>query len=173
MRHALLAIAFALACAAATASAQSGRVKRPEPAAQPSPAQQPAGQQQGAARKDDLLSLAKRNAAADDDAEPERDEAGNRVYRGIQVDSKARIISKPDAVYPRGARRHNVQGEVVLRLVLAASGKVENVTVVKGLPNGVTEAAIKAARQIKFVPAEKDGRKVSQRVTIHFNFNLY
>ncbi|MBD0373542.1 MAG: energy transducer TonB, partial [Pyrinomonadaceae bacterium] len=44
---------------------------------------------------------------------------------------------------------------------------------VKGLPDGLTEKAIAAARQIKFVPAQKDGRNVSQYIQIEYNFNLY
>lgn len=173
MRHALLATAVALACAA-TAAAQSGRVKRPEPAAQPSPEQHDAPLLPPAARdavKPEAEHALKRGG--DDDAEPERDEAGNRVYFGRQVDRKARLLSRPEPAYPRRARRSAVQGTVVLRAVLAASGKVEKVTVIKGLPEGVTEEAIKAARAIKFEPAERDGRKVSQSVIIEYNFNVY
>jgi len=163
----LLATAIALACAAA-AAAQSGRVKRAEPAATPTPEQQrEAAQQKGgghAVTGDD---------GTDEDAGPERDEAGNRVYLARQVDRKARLLSRPAPAYPRRARRGDVQGTVVLRVVLAASGKVEKITVLKGLPGGVTEEAIKAARQIKFVPAERDGRPVSQSAIVEYNFNLY
>ena len=166
MRLLLRAFVLALACAA-TAAAQSGRVRRPEPAAQPSPEQR-AGQDESARQGGDQSA-----ADADDDAEPERDEAGDRVYRGRQVDRKVQLLSRPAPADAHRARRHDVRGEVVLRVVLAASGKVEKIVVVKGLPHGVTEAAIKAARGIRFVPAERDGRKVSQWVTIHYNFNLY
>ncbi|MDX6695309.1 MAG: hypothetical protein QOF02_3861, partial [Blastocatellia bacterium] len=38
---------------------------------------------------------------------------------------------------------------------------------------GLTEKAIAAARQIRFSPAMKDGRAVSQFVQIEYNFNLY
>jgi outer membrane biosynthesis protein TonB len=44
---------------------------------------------------------------------------------------------------------------------------------VSRLPDGLTEKAIEAARRISFTPAEKDGRKVSQYVTIEYNFNIY
>jgi TonB family protein len=163
----LKAFAFALACAA-TLAAQSGRVKRAEPAAQPSPERR-----QEAAQKEGLLRLVKGDPAADDDAEPERDEEGNRVYLGRQVDRRARLLSRPEPDYTRRARRNRVRGRVVLRAVLAASGKVERVTVVKRLPDGLTEEAIKAARAIKFEPAERDGRKVSQSVVIEYHFDVY
>jgi TonB family protein len=89
---------------------------------------------------------------------------------GRQVDRKARLLSRPE---PASPRRGEIQGTVRLRAILAASGKVEKITVLKGLPEGVTEEAIKAARLIKFVPAERDGRRVSQSVIIEYNFNLY
>ena len=163
----LLVLAFALACAAA-ASAQSGRVKRAEPITTPTPAEQrEAARQQGGGH------AITGEAGADEDAEPERDEAGNRVYLARQVDRKARVLSRPAPAYPRRARRGDVQGTVILRAVLAASGKVERVTVLEGLPDGLTEEAIKAARRIKFLPAERDGRKVSQSVIVEYNFDLY
>jgi TonB family protein len=165
----LHALAFALACAATTA-AQSGRVKRTEPSAQPTPEQQQA-EQRDAGEQEAKYALKRRGDA--DDAEPERDEAGNPVYFGRQVDRKARLLSKPEPVYTRRARRNAVRGTIVLRVVLAASGKVEKVTVIRGLPDGMTEEAIKAARAIKFEPAERDGRKVSQSVIIEYNFSLY
>jgi TonB family protein len=161
----LRAFVLALSCAAA-AAAQSGRVKRPVPPPAPEPRREAAPRQQGGGR-------AVTGKAEDEAAETLRDEEGNRVYLGRQVDRKARLLSRPEPAYPRRARRADVQGTVVLRVVLAASGRVEKIAVLKGLPEGVTEEAIKAARQIRFVPAERDGRKVSQSAIIEYNFNLY
>ena len=90
------------------------------------------------------------------------------------VTKRAVITAKPEPVYPRSARRNGVEGTVVLRIILAASGEVdERMTVIQGLPAGLTEAAMKAARAIQFIPAEKDGRRVSQYVTVAYNFNLH
>jgi len=44
---------------------------------------------------------------------------------------------------------------------------------VRTLPFGLTERAIAAARQIKFVPATKGGRPVSVFMQLEYNFNLY
>ena len=73
----------------------------------------------------------------------------------------------------RLARKNNVTGVVRLRAILSASGAVTNITTVKSLPDGLTEKAIAAARQIKFRPAQKDGRTVSQYVVLEYNFNIY
>ncbi|HKS28280.1 MAG TPA: energy transducer TonB, partial [Pyrinomonadaceae bacterium] len=97
----------------------------------------------------------------------------NRVYTTKDVTSKARILSRPEPQYTEEARRNQVTGTVVLRAVFSAGGSVTNIKAVKGLPDGLTEKAIAAARQIKFVPAQKDGRNVSQYIQIEYNFNLY
>ena len=86
---------------------------------------------------------------------------------------KAVILSKPEPSYTQSARRNQVVGTVSLRVVLRASGRVSDIQVVRGLPYGLTERAMKAARRIKFKPATKDGRAISQFMIIEYNFNLY
>ena len=90
-----------------------------------------------------------------------------------EVTRRAQVISRPEPLYTEEARRNQITGTVSLRLVLNANGTVSNISAVSRLPDGLTERAIEAARQIKFTPAEKDGRKVSQWVTIQYNFNIY
>jgi TonB family protein len=96
-----------------------------------------------------------------------------RNFRVNEVTRKAQITSKPEPLYTEEARRNQVTGTVRLRLVLSAAGQVTNITPLTKLPDGLTEKAIEAARKIGFTPAEKDGRKVSQYVTIEYNFNIY
>lgn len=95
------------------------------------------------------------------------------VFRSSEVTKKAVLLSRPEPGYTAEARQNQGQGTVRLRAVLASSGEVTNVQVINGLPFGLTEKAIDAARQIKFTPAMKDGRAVSQYVTIEYVFNLY
>lgn len=97
----------------------------------------------------------------------------SKIFSGREVTQNARILSKPSAGYTESARQNGVSGVVVLRIVLAASGEVTNITVLHGLPDGLSEQAIAAARKIKFEPAMKDGRAVSQYVQIEYNFSLY
>ena len=87
--------------------------------------------------------------------------------------SKVRILSKPEPPYTEDARKNQITGTVVLAAVCSASGQVTGIRPVSGLPHGLTEKAIAAARQIKFVPAQKDGRPVSMYYRIEYNFNLY
>jgi TonB family protein len=97
----------------------------------------------------------------------------DRGFSVREVTQKARIISKPEPAYTTEARQNNVSGTVVLKVVFGADGVVRNIRAVSGLPFGLTERAIAAARQLRFSPAMKDGRPVSQSVVIEYNFNPY
>ena len=97
----------------------------------------------------------------------------NKVFNTREVSRRAQVLSRPEPLYTEEARRNQVTGTVTLRLVLNADGTVTNVTAISRLPDGLTEKAIAAARQIRFTPAERDGRKVSQYATIQYNFNIY
>ena len=97
----------------------------------------------------------------------------SKTFAAREVTRKAQITSKPEPLYTEEARKNQVTGTVRLRLILGASGSVSGITPVSRLPDGLTEKAIEAARRISFTPAEKDGRKVSQYVTIEYNFNIY
>ena len=97
----------------------------------------------------------------------------SRNFKLNEVSVRAVIISKPEPGFTEEARTQNITGTVRLRAVLSASGEVTGISVVKGLPAGLTEKAITAARQIKFRPAQKDGHIVSQYVTLEYNFNIY
>jgi protein TonB len=96
-----------------------------------------------------------------------------RPFKQNEVTRKALITFKPEPGFTEDARKNNVTGVVRLRAILHASGGVTGISVVKGLPDGLTEKAIAAARQIKFTPAEKDGHSVSQYVVLEYNFNIY
>jgi TonB family protein len=97
----------------------------------------------------------------------------DRIFTGRDVTSKARLISKPEPQYTEDARKNQVTGTVVLKVVFSSNGAVTNIRTVSGLPYGLTERAIAAARQIKFVPATKDGHPVSMWMQLEYNFNLY
>ncbi|HKR02093.1 MAG TPA: energy transducer TonB [Pyrinomonadaceae bacterium] len=97
----------------------------------------------------------------------------NKIFAPREVTVKARILSRPEPQYTEEARKNQVSGTVVLRAVFSSNGQVTSIRTVSGLPNGLTERAIAAARQIRFSPAMKDGRAVSQYIQIEYNFNLY
>lgn len=95
------------------------------------------------------------------------------IYRASMVAQRARVLSKPEPQYTEAARRNQISGTVVLRAVFSKTGEVINIRAVSSLPYGLTERAIAAARQIRFLPATKDDHPVSVHMQLEYNFNLY
>ena len=92
------------------------------------------------------------------------------IYGASEVDKKAKLVDAPVAVYTAEARQANVRDQVRLRLVLAGDGTIRNMFPVKSAGHALTESAVTAAQQIKFEPALKHGRPVSQFVTLVYEF---
>jgi TonB family protein len=97
----------------------------------------------------------------------------DRVYSSPEVTERARVLSKPEPQYTEEARRASITGTVILRVVFSRTGEVTNIRAVQPLGGGLTEKAITAARQIRFVPARKNGQPVSMYMQLEYNFNLY
>ena len=110
------------------------------------------------------------------DVDPQRQPAPGPDYASYSKNptfKKLRILSKPDAGYTEEARRNNVSGQVVLHVLFAETGRINQISVVRGLPFGLTERAIAAARQIEFEPAELDGKKVAYPLVVVYNFRRH
>jgi TonB family protein len=84
-----------------------------------------------------------------------------------------KIISKPRAIYTDEARVNQVQGKVVLRVTFSANGQIGSISISSGLPDGLTEAAIEAARGIKFEPAKRNGVPYSVNKPVEYTFTIY
>jgi TonB family protein len=83
------------------------------------------------------------------------------------------ILSKPRPGYTDSARQANIQGTVILRVTFLANGQIGGISPVKGLPNGLTEQAIAAARRISFEPKKVDGVGQSLTRQIEYTFSIY
>jgi TonB family protein len=84
----------------------------------------------------------------------------------------AEIISKPTPAYTDEARQKRIEGEVLLEVVFEASGRIHVVRVVRGLGHGLDDAAVRAAEQIRFKPATKDGQPSDSTAVVHIIFQL-
>jgi TonB family protein len=93
-----------------------------------------------------------------------------KVFSAPEVQQSAHLLETPAAEYTADAQALGLHGDVRLRLVLASDGTVKDVFPIKSLPHGLTEAAIKAARQIKFEPAIRNGTPASQFITLVYEF---
>ncbi|MEN8164929.1 MAG: TonB family protein [Acidobacteriota bacterium] len=128
----------------------------------------------------------------DDDAfEPIFDPANVVSFEGLEVpapppdvveptlirvggDFKApRRIVMVEPIYPEIAIRARKEGVVILSLIIGVTGRVESVEVLRGLPLGLTEAAVTAARQWVFEPSTYNGKPtaVLYNLTVHFNLS--
>ena len=74
--------------------------------------------------------------------------------------------------YTEDAKRNQVTGTVVLKVVFNWVSDITNIRIVSGLPFGLTERAIDAAKKTKFIPAVKDGHYVSMWMQLEYYFNL-
>jgi len=61
----------------------------------------------------------------------------------------------------------------MLTVVFGADGRIRDIRTIHGLPNGLTETSIEAAQKIRFQPAFQNGKPVSVRATLEYNFALY
>lgn len=93
------------------------------------------------------------------------------ALRGVTQGIK--IVSKPRPGYTDAARTNNIQGTVILRVVFLSSGQIGSISPIKGLPNGLTEQAIAAARRISFEPAKNNGIAQSVTKQIEYSFSIY
>jgi TonB family protein len=105
------------------------------------------------------------------------DVAPAQAVRPKTVEAPARvlppeILSKPTPAYTDEARKARVEGEVLLEVVLEASGHVRVLRVVRGLGHGLDESAVRAAERINFKPAMRDGQPSDSTAVLHIIFQL-
>ena len=82
------------------------------------------------------------------------------------------IISKPNPIYTQEARDLKLEGEVLLQVVFAATGQLRVVRVERGLGHGLDEAAVRAAQQMRYKPALRDGQPYDSLAIVHVRFQL-
>lgn len=101
--------------------------------------------------------------------EPKLDDGGILV---ASMALRPEILYREKAKYTEAARQNRVQGTVLLSIIFSADGRITNVRVVRSLPDGMDDEAVKAASEIVFLPALKNGRPVSVRMSVEYSFNL-
>ena len=82
------------------------------------------------------------------------------------------ILDKPRPQYTAEGRSLRLEGDVVLDMVFLANGTVQVNRVISGLGHGLDEAATRAAQQIKFKPAKRDGQPVDFPARVRIEFRL-
>ena len=160
----------------AIAGGQSGRRKTPVSLPAPSPTPTPAPSPKNPEPKAAAVTAEKNQdyRCTDDGtlAHLMDDPDSIKAFQPKEVDVRAEVTARPDPKYTEEARRAGVQGIVVLKVLLLAEGKIDRIRVVRRLPYGLTESAIRAACGIKFTPGQINGQKVPQWVRVEYGFSL-
>ena len=74
--------------------------------------------------------------------------------------------------YPEAARNTHLEGKVYLLVYVDENGKVNKVTVIKGLGLGCDEAASNAIKKVNFSPGKNKGKPVKVKLAIAVSFQL-
>ena len=99
---------------------------------------------------------------------PEEDEP---IVDFVDLSEKPKEIHRVVPVYPELAKRANIQGMVVVQVLIDTRGNVEDIRIFKSNLM-LDEAAITAARQFKFTPGKQRDRLVKVWMSIPFHFRL-
>jgi TonB family protein len=91
---------------------------------------------------------------------------------GDQKNRHARVIYRVEPKYPDDARDKQITGSVLLTLTVDHDGNPQNIAVKKSLYPSMDQAAIEAARKMRFEPAMKDGQVVSDFLLVEFYFSM-
>ncbi len=74
--------------------------------------------------------------------------------------------------YPEIARRAGIEGRVIVQFIIDQEGNVVDPVVVRGIGGGCDEAALEAAKHLKFTPGHQRGRAVKVRYSLPIIFRL-
>jgi protein TonB len=94
----------------------------------------------------------------------------SRTKVGGQV-QEAKIIARPNPVYPALARQARIQGKVQLHAIIDKEGRVGELQVVSGHPL-LVKAALDAVQNWRYQPTVLNGEPVEVDTTIDVNFVL-
>lgn len=98
---------------------------------------------------------------------------GNAQVAQVGDDVSAPVkVHAPQPLYTEGARAARIQGVVILQAIIDAAGKVADVKVLKGLPEGLDRSAIETIKTWTFEPARRAGLPVAVYFNLTVRFSL-
>ncbi len=87
--------------------------------------------------------------------------------------SAPQLIYQVDPEFSEEARKAKFQGEVLVHLIVDASGRPTQVRVIRPVGMGLDEKAREAVAQYKFRPARKGGQPVPVELNVAVNFQIF
>lgn len=86
---------------------------------------------------------------------------------------RPKVITMPKPQYTEQARQNRISGRVGLLVLIDENGTPGKMLVADGLPDGLTESALKTVTGGKFSPATRDGKPVKAVAFIEVTYNIY
>lgn len=83
------------------------------------------------------------------------------------------LVSRVEPIYPEAARRARLEGIVVLDAIIATSGEIEDVRVVRSANALLDSAAESAVRRWSYRPAARNGHPVRALLRVTVSFRLH
>lgn len=90
----------------------------------------------------------------------------------LRTNREAKPIQTVRASYPAMALRAGLESDVTLKIEVDPQGNVTRAEVVIGGGAGFDEEALKAVKQSRFEPAQRDGQNVPAEITFVYRFRL-
>lgn len=101
-----------------------------------------------------------------------RDSYGDDIVRPGGAVAAPELLRRVDPQYPEAARKAGIEGVVILDAVIAASGQVEEVRVLRSAGKLLDDAAAQALRRWTYRPATLNGRAVRVLLTVTVSFRV-
>ncbi len=106
-----------------------------------------------------------------DDHHDAPDAPGDVREEGVTSGVERKSVPRPQ--YPRLARRRGHEGDVAVKVFVDSQGRPDNVKLIESSGyNSLDNAAIEAAGDASFQPAQRLGRPVESDIILNFRFRL-
>jgi len=98
----------------------------------------------------------------------------SKIYAFKELDRAPEVIKTVKPEYPEKLKREEIEGSVFVEVSLDENGVPIMVKVIKssGYPE-MDSAATKAAKEMRFTPALKDGKAVRTKIIVPMRFTLH
>jgi protein TonB len=105
-------------------------------------------------------------SSASNTTEPDSQQA----YRVSGDIKPPRVISRNEPNYPQQARKGQAAGPIVIWMIVDSDGGTRDIHVHHGISPELDHAAVEAVEKWRFEPATTEGKPVSVRIAIQFDF---
>ena len=97
---------------------------------------------------------------------------GSPAQPSLRTNREAKPILTARANYPPMALRSGLESDVTLKIELDAQGNVTEAEIAKSGGGGFDEEALRAVKQSRFEPAQRDGENIAAEFTYVYRFRI-